>query len=79
MASIRDIRETLEDGAAKVRENAEELRDRMGRVAGDIRDRGEDAWDDFRKLVRKHPGETITAALLLGAAIGVLLGGRRRD
>ena len=40
--------------------------------------RAEDAWEDAQEIVQKHPGKAVGIALLLGAAIGALLGFRNK-
>jgi ElaB/YqjD/DUF883 family membrane-anchored ribosome-binding protein len=90
MARERDINDILEDKAGKFRERVEEnvekfrervdeVRERVDEAADKAREKGEEAWKDAVKLTQKHPAQALGLALVVGAALGVLLFGRRKD
>jgi ElaB/YqjD/DUF883 family membrane-anchored ribosome-binding protein len=44
----------------------------------DVKDRGEEVWDDAERLIKKHPSRALGLSLLVGVIIGSLLA-RDRD
>ena len=79
MARARDINDILGENVEKFRDRVEEVRDRLEDAADKARSKGEEAWKDAVKLAQKHPAQAMGLALVVGAALGVLLFGRRRD
>ena len=79
MARSHDINDILEEGAGKLRDRIDEVRDRVEEAADKVKDKGEEAWKDAVKFVQKHPAQSIGVALVVGAALGVILFGRRHD
>lgn len=78
MPRMNDISEKLEEGVERVRERVEDARERIEDLADNAQVRGREAWKDAKRFVQKHPGETVGVALLIGIALGSMLGGRRR-
>ncbi|OGR89304.1 MAG: hypothetical protein A2992_02755 [Elusimicrobia bacterium RIFCSPLOWO2_01_FULL_59_12] len=90
MARERDIDEILEEKAGKFRERVEENVDKFRERVDEVRDRfeeaadkaivrSEEAWKDAVKFTQKHPAQALGLAAVVGAALGVLLFGRRSD
>lgn len=67
--AIRDRAESRPEG--RVREYSGTAADKMNAAADYIRNHDANAmWRDVEKLVRRYPGEAITAALVLGMLAG---------
>ena len=79
MARSRDINDILNDSTEKLRDRVEEVRERFEETADKVKDKSEEAWKDAVKYVQKHPAQSMGVALVVGAALGVLLFGRRKD
>ena len=80
------FRDRVEENIDKFRDRVDEVRDRLEDAADKARARGEEAWKkgeeawkDAIKFTQKHPGQALGLAAVVGAALGVILFGRRRD
>ena len=73
---VRDVADTAWD---KSRETWKDLSARGKEAMSGAQKSAEEAWEDARKLVQKHPAKVVGIALLVGTAIGALLAFRRKD
>ena len=79
MTDIREMGDVLEEGIEKVRDRVDEARERIEKMGDKVKYRSEEAWKDAAEFVRKHPVQSLGVAALIGAAVGALLAGGRRD
>ena len=67
------VRDAANAAWEKGTESWKELRDQGQQAISQSQKGALEVWDDAQKLLQKHPGKAIGAALLFGAAIGALL------
>ncbi len=85
MKNHQDIQKTIEESMENLRsgvENAKErfvenAKERFAETAEEAIDRSEEAWKDAITLIKKYPAKAVGLAVVIGAAMGVLLSGRR--
>ena len=76
-------REKAERGVTHARKAAEDLRSAAGAIAGEYRDKAEQAWDDARdrvrsfqddskQYVRENPTKAVFTALGVGFVLGLI-------
>ncbi len=81
------FKDRVEENMGKFREQVDDARERLEDVAERAREKGEeawkkgeDSWKDISKFTQKHPAKALGVAALVGAALGLILfGGRRND
>lgn len=80
------FRERIEENVDKFRDRVDEVKDRLEDAADKAKikgeeawKKGEEAWKDVAKFTQKYPAQALGLAAVVGAALGVLLFGRRSD
>ena len=73
------VREVADSAIEKGRETWKELNAQGKEAVDGAQKSAEEAWEDARKLVQKHPGKAVGIALVVGAAVGALLAFRKND
>lgn len=83
---VDKFRDRVEENVKQFRDRVEDVRERFEDAADKAKARGEEAWKageegwkDVSRFTQKHPGKALGAAVLLGAALGIILFGSRRD
>ena len=71
--------ERMRENVDRVREQFEDVKERFDEAADQAISKGEAAWKDAVKFTQQHPAQALGYAALIGAALGVILFGRRRD
>ena len=77
------VEEKAERGVTHARKAAEDLRSAAGAIAGEYRDKAEQAWDDARdrvrtfqedanQYVRENPTKAVFTALGIGFVLGLI-------
>jgi len=77
--SSSELSGVLREGMDMARERLEETQERLNQAAETVREKGEEAWQDFAGYVRKNPGKTVAFSVGLGMLIGILFGRSSRD
>jgi ElaB/YqjD/DUF883 family membrane-anchored ribosome-binding protein len=77
--AIERINDVAENAWQKGRETWKDLNAQGKEAMAGAQKNAEEAWEDARKLVQKHPAKSVGVALLVGVAIGALLAFRTND
>ncbi len=77
--NVGKFRDRVEENVDKVRDRVDDVRDRVEDVTDKTREKAEETWDDAIRFTKKHPAQAIGLAVVIGAAVGAILFGRRRD
>src|SRR5438874_13555468 len=79
MEDVRHFTKAVEEGIDNIRERVDKARDRIEELTDKAKIQSEEAWKDTVKYVQKYPAQSLGLAVVVGAALGVLLFGRRRE
>jgi ElaB/YqjD/DUF883 family membrane-anchored ribosome-binding protein len=77
--AIERVHDVADTAWEKGLETWNELRDQGQEAIDQAQKSAQEVWDDTRKLVQKHPGNTVGLAFMAGAVIGGALMAMRRN
>lgn len=70
----RDYGGTIEQAKQAAREYADVANEAMHEMAGQVRDRAREGYDQASEMLRRRPAESVAVAFGTGILIGVILG-----
>ena len=73
------VNEAIENAEAAGSEYLKTVKEAGQNLLDDAQSSGHHAWGQAKSLIRKHPGEAVGFAVLLGVVVGVLFSPKGRD
>jgi ElaB/YqjD/DUF883 family membrane-anchored ribosome-binding protein len=78
MVKIIETADKLAEGIHRLREDASKVEEELKHAAAKSKLKAEEAWEEARHYIKKHPGKVVATALALGAMVGAVVARRQK-